>query len=381
MVLPRGWWHAVRPTPGSVAISVAIRAEHVDERTTTRRSYGSDLPAPGSLKLRRTSMTGGVPQRHQHDGHAPDATGLVFYYALCDKQLAERCLLLYPHLEGRVIRWHTGGTLLGFATATALEWGLDERHASTVAPWMADFQHKPALGGVVLADTRADPRPGPPAAPPAPLMERLLGATVGTLVLLNQGRLRPGTSALSAQETAGNAEADPAGDGDAQTDWPAKRGEADGSSETGHAPDVPHEENATLPLPQLGPSPTESGPLELHELGQAITMPTQVGDSVAARQASFTQTWYRAKIAHVRAHGDRAVHTVQSARMEHSRPRFPFHGSGASYRPADPSPMKRHRRSPFLFSRRVRGNRAKRRNSRTPNKGAPLTKDLTKLPS
>jgi hypothetical protein len=157
-----------------------------------------------------------------------------------------------------VIGWHTGGTLLDFATATANEWGLDERHARTIAIWMNDFQRKPTLGGVVLADTQVDPRPCSLVAPPAPSMERLLGATVGTLALRNPSRLGLGTdAALSAQATAGNAKGDLTGGGDAQSDQPAERGEVGGSEETDPAPTVPHREHTALAPPQLGPPPTE----------------------------------------------------------------------------------------------------------------------------
>ena len=65
------------------------------------------------------------------------------------------------------------------------------------------------------------------------------------------------------------------------------------------------------PPPQPEVSPNESDPLEPHELEPIATMPTRVGDLVAARQASFTQTWHRATIVRVRTHGNRTVHTVQ----------------------------------------------------------------------
>ena len=99
VVLPRGWWHAVRSTPGSVAISVAIRAEHIDERTTARRSCRRNLPAPDCPKIRRTGSERGVPPHPRRDGRVPSATGLItFYYALGDKRLADLCSLPYPRL-------------------------------------------------------------------------------------------------------------------------------------------------------------------------------------------------------------------------------------------------------------------------------------------
>ena len=41
--VPSGWWHAVRSTPRSVAISVAVQVEHVDERTSFRRACRRDV--------------------------------------------------------------------------------------------------------------------------------------------------------------------------------------------------------------------------------------------------------------------------------------------------------------------------------------------------
>ena len=47
VVVPKGWWHAVRSTPSSVAISVAVQLETVDERTVRRRTCRRDAqPAP-----------------------------------------------------------------------------------------------------------------------------------------------------------------------------------------------------------------------------------------------------------------------------------------------------------------------------------------------
>ena len=128
----------------------------------------------------------------------------------------------------------------------ALEWEVDETHANTIATWMADFQRKPALGGVVLDVAHTDPRPGLRAASPAPLMERLLGATVGVLALLNPGRFGPSTGASSAKENAGNSESDPTGGDAAQAYQPHEHDKAGGSAEI-NTPNVPHGESTQPP--------------------------------------------------------------------------------------------------------------------------------------
>ena len=47
VVVPKLWWHAVRSTPGSVAISVPVRLETIDGRTVRRRTCRRDAqPAP-----------------------------------------------------------------------------------------------------------------------------------------------------------------------------------------------------------------------------------------------------------------------------------------------------------------------------------------------
>ena len=168
---------------------------------------------------------------------------------------------------------------------------------------------KRTLGGVVLDAAHTDSRPGLRAAPPAPLIERLLGATAGVLALLSPARLGPSTGASSATEKAGNSESDPAGGDAAQAYQPPEHDKAGGSAVI-NILNVPHGES-TQPPSQPNVPLNESGPLEPYELGPTVTMPTQVGDSVAARQASFTWTWHRATIVRVRRHGNRTVHTVQ----------------------------------------------------------------------
>ena len=61
VTLPCGWWHAVRSTPKSVAVSVAVNVEHIDELTIARRSCRRDLPVPDRPKARRMSPDGDGP--------------------------------------------------------------------------------------------------------------------------------------------------------------------------------------------------------------------------------------------------------------------------------------------------------------------------------
>ena len=194
-----------------------------------------------------------MPPHPRRDGHVPSAAGLItFYYALCDKRLAELCSLPRPRLEGRVVRWHTGGALLNFATAVAHELGLDERHACTIAVRMGDFQQKPTQGGVVLADAQVDPVPGLLTAPPAPPMKRPPGAVIGdALALRDSRRPRSGTDvALPAPATTGSAEYDATGDGHAQGDQPAEDGcGADDSEDAGSALTMPHGEHTARASP------------------------------------------------------------------------------------------------------------------------------------
>ena len=42
VVVPKLWWHAVRSTPGSVAISVPVRLDTIDDRTVRRRTCRRD---------------------------------------------------------------------------------------------------------------------------------------------------------------------------------------------------------------------------------------------------------------------------------------------------------------------------------------------------
>ena len=156
-------------------------------------------------------------------------------------------------------RWHTGRTLLNFATAAAHEWGLDERHARTIAVWMDDFQHKPTQGGVVLADAQADSGPGPSTAPPAPSTERPPGVTNDAALAL-QDPHRPMTetdAALPAPATTGSTECDATSRSDAQGDRSADNGCGAGDNEGADpAPTGPHVEHTAHASLKPGPPPT-----------------------------------------------------------------------------------------------------------------------------
>ena len=76
---------------------------------------------------------------------------VVHYYALTDVQLAADCRMEYKRLEGRVVAWNTGGSLLRYADIAADELGLGAQQTAALAAWMASFQLRPTLGGAVLA--------------------------------------------------------------------------------------------------------------------------------------------------------------------------------------------------------------------------------------
>ena len=166
VVVPKLWWHAVRSTPGSVAISVPVRLDTIDERSIRRRTCRRDAqptpmvrgqlgsPSPGEQppNSRRTDYTLGADDPVAH------------YYALTDTQLAADCQMEYERLEGRVVTWHTGGSLLRFADVAAAELGLGAQQTAALAAWMASFQLGPTQGGAVLAagvETEVQGEPDP----------------------------------------------------------------------------------------------------------------------------------------------------------------------------------------------------------------------------
>ena len=166
VVVPKLWWHAVRSTPGSVAISVPVQLDTIEERSIRRRTCRRDaqsvpmvrkshgLPFPGEQlpNFRRTDYTLGADDPVAH------------YYALTDTQFAADCRMEYKRLEGRVVTWHTGGSLLRFADVAAAELGLGAQQTAALLAWMTSFQLRPTQGGAVLAarvDTNVQGEPDP----------------------------------------------------------------------------------------------------------------------------------------------------------------------------------------------------------------------------
>ena len=152
VAVPKGWWHAVRSTPSSVAISVAVKLETVDECTVRRRACRRDAqPTPvvrgaSDASLGSEQMLNSRRTDYAIGAHDP----VAYYYALSDERLAESCSATYGRLEGRIITWHTGEDLVRFAEGAAADLGLDAQQANAVDAWMARFQQRPTQGGVVL---------------------------------------------------------------------------------------------------------------------------------------------------------------------------------------------------------------------------------------
>ena len=153
VVVPKLRWHAVRSTPGSVAISVPIKLDAVDERSVRRRTCRRDAqPMPMRRGVHGSSSLDGQPPNSRRTDYTLGADDPVaHYYALTDMQLATDCQVAYTRLEGRVVSWNTGGSLTGFAEDAAAELGLGTQRTSALAAWMASFQLRPTTGGAVLA--------------------------------------------------------------------------------------------------------------------------------------------------------------------------------------------------------------------------------------
>ena len=104
-----------------------------------RGTPGSPSPGEQPPNSRRTDYTLGADDPVAH------------YYALADTQLVADCQMEYKRLEGRVVTWHTGGSLLRFADVAAAELGLGAQQTAALAAWMASFQQLiPTQGGAVL---------------------------------------------------------------------------------------------------------------------------------------------------------------------------------------------------------------------------------------
>ena len=166
VVIPKRWWHAVRSTPGSVAISVPVRLETIDGRTVRRRTCRRDAqPVPAVRGHLGSLPTGGQPSNSRRTDYSLTVDGTVaHYYALTDTQLATDCQVEYERLDGRVITWHTGDNLSRFADAAAAVLGLGAQQTAPLAEWMARFQLRPTQGGAVLttgaeAEEHGEPDP------------------------------------------------------------------------------------------------------------------------------------------------------------------------------------------------------------------------------
>ena len=148
----------VRSTPRSVAIGVAVQVEQIDKRTTRdRRACRRDVqPMAEPRKARRVCLGGrGALNSRRADIEIGECDPVAHFYALCDAQLTEQCSVPHQQLEGRVIVWNSSDGLHHFAIAAAADLCLSARHVRAVARWMANFQLKPAQGGVVTAVERA----------------------------------------------------------------------------------------------------------------------------------------------------------------------------------------------------------------------------------
>ena len=55
-----------------------------------------------------------------------------------------------------MIKWHTGDGLRYFVEAAVADLGLSARHVNAVTEWMINFQQRPILGGMVLAEESGD---------------------------------------------------------------------------------------------------------------------------------------------------------------------------------------------------------------------------------
>ena len=91
VVMPKGWWHAVRSTPSSVAISVVVQLETVDERTVRRRTCRRDAQPAPMVRGASDALFGSehTPNSRRTDHSIGSDDPVAYYYALCDKRLAD----------------------------------------------------------------------------------------------------------------------------------------------------------------------------------------------------------------------------------------------------------------------------------------------------
>ena len=158
IVMPKLWWHAVRSTPGSVAISVPVQLDEIDERTSGRRTCRRDTQPVPARRGAGSSASDEEPSDSRRADYSLGAGGSVaHFYALTDPQLAAACRMSYERIEGRVIAWDTNIGLATSAASAAAELGVSAQHTRDLIAWMASFQLRPTVCGAVLA-AHADER-------------------------------------------------------------------------------------------------------------------------------------------------------------------------------------------------------------------------------
>jgi len=129
VVVPKLWWHAVRSTPGSVAISVPVRLDEIDERTRGRRTCRRDTqPAPARRDAGLPASNEEPPNSRRADYSLGSDGPVAHFYALTDTQLATACRMPYERIEGRVVTWNTNVGLATSAENAAAELGVSAQH-------------------------------------------------------------------------------------------------------------------------------------------------------------------------------------------------------------------------------------------------------------
>ena len=152
VVMPKLWWHAVRSTPGSVAISVPVQLDEINERTSWHRTCRRDTQPVSARRGAGTSVSAEEPSDSRRADYSLGAGGPVaHFYALTDPQLAAACRIPYERVEGRVVAWNTDTGLATSAVSAATELGVSAQHTRDLIAWMASFQLRPTVGGAVLA--------------------------------------------------------------------------------------------------------------------------------------------------------------------------------------------------------------------------------------
>ena len=164
VVMPKLWWHAVRSTPGSVAISVPVQLDEIDERESRHRTCRRDMQPVLARRGAGTSVLAEEPPESRRADYSLNVGGPVaHFYALTDPHLAAACRIPYERVEGRVVAWNTDTGLATSAVSAAAELGVSAQHTRDLMAWMTSFQRRPTNGGAVLAaptDENDEQEPG-----------------------------------------------------------------------------------------------------------------------------------------------------------------------------------------------------------------------------